>query len=525
LENSIENFFFINHQSKETLSEAIPNKKVLVVPVLKDGTHLFSSAFVKEALVDIQFKMHHLNTCKIFIPKDLRDQHFDASEALIVCIDGNINDEKPNENSYLEAGAVIVKTLWHEDLHNVIIAIDSENRMEKSFEAGALIAAGAKIASFNFTYKTLSDHNCKIKSLTIITDENMKAEAVFKEWLALAKGMARIRRLALTPPNILYPEVMAKEAQQDLASIGVKVKVLGEKEMQDLGMGALLGVAQGSVFPPRLVALEWMNGDKDQKPLAFVGKGVTFDSGGISIKPAANMEEMKTDMIGAATVFGLIETLALRKAKVNAVGVMGIVENMPSANAQRPADLVKTMSGQTVEVIDTDAEGRLLLADALWYAKETYNPQLIIDLATLTGSIFVALGEENAGLFSNNDDLADKLKDSGAATKEHLWRMPLSPIGGDYDKQIDCDVADMQNIGSGRPDSIHAAQFLQRFVGEVPWAHLDIAGVAAYTKKQSILTDTIKTNDLNFQQDQYCAPTAFGLRLLNDFVRKNHEGK
>jgi leucyl aminopeptidase len=287
--------------------------------------------------------------------------------------------------------------------------------------------------------------------------------------------------------------------------------VLDEAAMRELGMGALLGVAQGSAKPPRLVVMQWRGAGKDKDdgepaPLAFIGKGVTFDTGGISIKPAAGMGEMKWDMAGSAVVIGLLRLLAARKAKVNAIGVVGLVENMPSGTAQRPGDIVTSMSGQTIEVLNTDAEGRLVLADAMWYCQDRFKPRLMIDLATLTGAIVVALGHHNAGLFTNDDELATRLIEAGKAVGEEVWRLPLAEA---YDRDIDSDAADVKNIGGGRAGgSITAAQFLQRFVNKVPWAHLDIAGMAWSSKDAPTVPK---------------GATAFGLRLLDHFVAQYYE--
>lgn len=303
---------------------------------------------------------------------------------------------------------------------------------------------------------------------------------------------------------MLGPVEFAEEAEK-LEKLGVKVEVLGEKELKKLGMGALLGVAQGSVRPPRLVVMEWQGGKGKEKPVAFVGKGVVFDTGGISIKPAAGMEDMKGDMGGAAAVTGLMRALAGRKAKVNAIGIIGLVENMPDGNAQRPGDIVTSMSGQTIEVINTDAEGRLVLADALHYTNERFEPRFIVNLATLTGAIMVALGQHHAGLFSNDDELADQLYEAGQATGEKLWRMPL---GTEYDKMIDSKFADMKNSSGRYAGAITAAQFLKRFVGETPWAHLDVAGTA-----------------MGSPASEYSQSWAsgFGVRLLDRLVRDNFE--
>ena len=293
----------------------------------------------------------------------------------------------------------------------------------------------------------------------------------------------------------------------DEAVIERLVEVLDEKAMAKLGMGALIGVGQGSERPPRLVVMQWKGGTRTQKPLAFIGKGVTFDTGGISIKPAGGMEDMKWDMGGSGVVIGLMRALAGRNAKVNAVGVVGLVENMPSGKAQRPGDIVTSMSGQTIEVINTDAEGRLVLADALWYCNDRFKPGFMVDLATLTGAIIVSLGQLHAGLFSNNDDLADKLVAAGKAAGEPLWRMPL---GDGYDKLINSDIADMKNTGGRYGGSITAAQFIQRFVKDTPWAYLDIAGMA-WTDKDHPVTPK--------------GATAYGVRLLDRLVADSYEEK
>ena len=377
-----------------------------------------------------------------------------------------------------------------------------------SSEAICSFVAGLKIRSFHFNmYKTQTKEDpakgpCDI---SILVSHLTEIEKEFKAFEAMTEGNHLTRQVVSEPPNILYPETMAQEAHK-LESLGVEVEVLGEAKMRELGMNALLGVGQGSCRESKLVILQWMNGPKNQAPLAFVGKGVTFDTGGISIKPSANMDDMKYDMAGSGVVLGLFHTLAKRKARVNAVGILGMVENMPSGTAQRPADIVTSMSGQTIEVLNTDAEGRLVLADALWYTQDRFQPQRIIDLATLTGAIVVSLGHEYAGLFSNNDSLSQELIQSGEITGEKLWRFPLHE---NYDKDIDSDVADVKNIGGGRgAGSITAAQFLQRFVNKIPWAHLDIAGTA-WDKKNKPLTGK--------------GATGFGVRLLDCWVRQYEE--
>jgi leucyl aminopeptidase len=312
------------------------------------------------------------------------------------------------------------------------------------------------------------------------------------------------RDLVNEPANVLHPEEFARRAG-NLKKLGVAVEVLDVAAMKKLGMNALLGVGQGSEHESRLVIMRWNGGKKDRDPVAFIGKGVCFDTGGISIKPASGMEDMKGDMAGAACVVGLMHTLAERKARVNAVGAIGIVENMPDGKAQRPGDIVTTMSGQTIEIINTDAEGRLVLADVLHYVNTRFKPKFMVDLATLTGAIVVALGHEHAGLFTNDDKLAERLLKAGAATGERLWRMPL---GSEYDKKIDSKFADMKNTGGRDGGAITAAQLLQRFVDKTPWAHLDIAG----TGMGSPQTDINKS-----------WASGFGVRLLDRLVADYYE--
>jgi len=377
-------------------------------------------------------------------------------------------------------------------------------------DAAAHVAFGARLRSYRFDkYRTKlkPDQKPHLKNLSVAVHDTAKARQVFTALDKIADGVFMTRDLVSEPANIVYPETLA-DACKSLEVLGVKVDVLDEKQLKKLGMGALLGVAQGSARPARLVAMVW-NGDaaaKDKKPVVFVGKGVTFDSGGISIKPAGGMEDMKWDMGGAGAVIGAMRALAGRKAKANVVGIVGLVENMPSGTAQRPGDVVTTMSGQTVEVINTDAEGRLVLADALWYAQEKFNPRCVIDLATLTGAIIVSLGHEYAGLFSNDDKLSEQLTAAGKAAEEHLWRFPMSDA---YDKEIDSPIADMKNVGNKGAGSITAAQFLQRYIKKgTPWAHLDIAGMAWQGKDKPVCPK---------------GATAYGVRLLDQFVRNSYE--
>jgi len=373
-------------------------------------------------------------------------------------------------------------------------------------EFAARIASGARLRNYKFDkYKTKNDNKKqKLKEISVSCVEPAKAQRAYAAYDAVAQGVFLARDLVNEPPNELYPESFAKRAKE-LTKLGLKVEVLSEKQLRQRGFLALVGVGEGSVRDTLMVVMSWMGGKKGKKPVAFVGKGVTFDTGGISLKPGANMGDMKGDMGGAACVTGLMCALAARKAKVNAVGVIGLVENMPDAAAQRPGDIVKSLSGQTIEILNTDAEGRLVLADVLWYTQKRFKPQFMIDLATLTGAILVALGNEHAGLFSNSDELCERLSKAGNATGEKVWRMPLDKA---YDKLIDCKVADMKNIGGRHAGSITAAQFLQRFVNEVPWAHLDIAGTAMSSPKTPINESW---------------GSGYGVRLLNQLVADHYE--
>ncbi len=357
-------------------------------------------------------------------------------------------------------------------------------------------------------YKTKSkstETKGEIKTLAMACRDHKKAALSYRSFDALRAGVFTARDLVNEPGNILGPVEFALRARE-LEKLGVSVTILDESEMAAKGMNALLAVGQGSERESRLAIMQWSGADNSKdKPLAIVGKGVTFDSGGISIKPSGGMEDMKGDMGGAACVTGLMKTLALRKAKANVIGVIGLTENMPDGKAQRPGDVVTSMSGQTIEVINTDAEGRLVLADALTFTIDTYKPRLVIDLATLTGAILVALGKEYAGLFSNNDRLANRLLKAGEKSGEKLWRMPL---GKTYDKLIDSRIADMKNTGGRLAGSTTAAQFLQRYVGDTPWAHLDIAGTAMGSPK----------TDLNASWG-----SGFGVQLLNEFIAQNYE--
>ena len=365
---------------------------------------------------------------------------------------------------------------------------------------------GAQLKSYNFNlYKTDKKKNVHI-NLSIVGTKIKKSNSLRSKLNALLEGVFLTRDLVSEPGNILHPDEYAKRIAT-LKKFGLKVTIYDQKRLKKIGFNALLGVGQGSIRGSYMVTIEWKGNKNKSKPLAFVGKGVCFDTGGISLKPAKFMEDMTYDMAGSATVVGLMKTLALRKSKINAVGVVGLVENMPGANAQRPGDIVKSYSGQTIEVLNTDAEGRLVLADALTYTEEKFKPSLIIDLATLTGAIIVALGSEYAGLWSNNKKLSKQLFDAGEQVEEKVWEMPLHE---NYNKLMNSNNADMQNINYvGGAGSTTAAQFLQRFiVNKTPWAHLDIAGMA-FSKYAGALNSG--------------GATGYGVRLLNKFIEENYE--
>jgi leucyl aminopeptidase len=375
-------------------------------------------------------------------------------------------------------------------------------------EQAADVALGTQLRAYVFDrYKTKRKEGEEPPAKTVLTIAVGNVAAAQRAWTAhaaVADGVLMARDLINEPANVLYPEEFARRASA-LKKAGVAIEVLDMPAMKKLGMNALLAVGQGSAHDSRVVVMRWNGGKKGAAPIAFAGKGVCFDTGGISIKPAASMEDMKGDMAGAACVVGLMHALATRKAKVNAVGIIGLVENMPDGKAQRPGDIVKTMSGQTIEIINTDAEGRLVLADVLHYVNTRHKPKLIVDLATLTGAIIVALGQEYAGMFGNDDRLCERLTKAGQATGERVWRMPLGP---EFDKMIDSKFADMKNTGGRFGGSITAAQLLARFVGKTPWAHLDIAGTALGSPQ----------NDINKSWS-----AGWGVRLLNQLVADHYE--
>jgi leucyl aminopeptidase len=453
---------------------------------------------VKRAAATSRFKGKSGSTLDILAPEGLKVAR------LIVVGAGKLSALK--DHDFLKFGGAIAGKLRPGNEAVTIIAELPDGAMKPG--QAAAVASGIRLRAYKFDrYKTKKKdgEDAALRAdVSLAVGDVTAARGAFAPSSHIVDGVILARELVNEPPNVLFPVEFARRASL-LRKLGVNVEILDVKAMTKLGMGALLGVAQGSTQPGRTVIMRWNGGKRGDAPLAFIGKGVCFDTGGISIKGAASMEDMKGDMGGAACVVGLMHALAARKAKVNVVGAIGLVENMPDGNAQRPGDIVTSMSGQTIEIINTDAEGRLVLADVLWYVAKKFKPKFMVDLATLTGAIMVALGTEYAGLFSNNDELAGRLCEVGLATGERVWRMPLGP---EYDKQIDSQFADVKNTGGRNGGSITAAQFLQRFVDDTPWAHLDIAGTAMGAPKTEI---------------NHSWGSGFGVRLLERLVAEHYE--
>jgi leucyl aminopeptidase len=485
---------------------ALPKSGALVLLVGEDGTADLLPAVdeatggaVSRAIAAAEFKGKPGTTCTILAPG--------AGLSRVVAV-GIGDPAQLIQRTAEDAGGHACAALTREPAATIAAAA-------LSAELAAAVALGATLRAYRFDrYRTTQkpEDKPRLAKLTVLAASAAKAKEAWAPLQALADGVALTRDLVSEPANVLTPAEMADRCKA-LESLGLKVEVLGPKEMTRLGFGALMGVAQGSACEPRLVIMHWHGASGATKgkkaarpqPIAFIGKGVTFDTGGISIKPAGGMEDMKWDMAGAGTVVGLMATLAGRGAKVDAIGLVGLVENMPSGTAQRPGDVVKSYSGQTIEVLNTDAEGRLVLADVLSYCQQKYDPKFMIDLATLTGAIIVSLGHEYGGYFSNDDQLAAQLFAAAEETGEKLWRMPLADA---YDKQLKSDIADMKNI-TGRPGSaITAAQFIQRFVAGKTWAHLDIAGMAWSSKDSPTVPK---------------GATAYGVRLLDRLVAAHYE--
>ena len=410
-----------------------------------------------------------------------------------------------DEAGWSKAGGALVARLLTSGATELVADLSGADATP---QAAARFAAAAAQRAWRYDhYRTKLTDKQKV-SLTTLTIAGAPdgTDAAWAAQDAVTQGLELTRNLVAAPPNILYPETFVDQVRESVEGLGLEIIVLGEDEMREHGMGALLGVSQGSVRDARILALKWNGAGEGDPTLALVGKGVTFDTGGISLKPGAGMEDMKWDMGGAGAVAGTMKALAARKAKVNVVGVMGLVENMPDGNAQRPGDVVTSMSGQTIEILNTDAEGRLVLCDAITWTQQTFRPKTIIDLATLTGAMIVSLGNEYGGLFSNDDGLADKLLAAGTATGDKLWRFPLSDT---YNKLIDSPIADMKNVGPRGAGSITAAQFIQRFVDEgVQWAHLDIAGMV-WSDKAAATYDK--------------GATGYGVKLLDRLVAEHFE--
>lgn len=475
------------------------NEMTAAAQFLNDTTH----GLLKTAVETNRFKGKVGDCISLIAPNDLKvrriilvgfGQRKDLSHKGLQDIGGHIYAalaETPDKEAVLHLGDLSANSLGKGDI-------------------AALIASGTLMRSWRFDKymtKQKAEDLPQLDTFSVITEDPESATEAFKPLKAVAEGVFLCREVATEPCNIIYPETYAEKIKTELKPLNVDVEILNEKDMKKLGMGCLLGVGQGSAKESRLVVMQWKGGPSDQQPIAFIGKGVTFDTGGISLKPGLNMHEMKYDMAGSATVVGLMKALALRKAKVNVVAVVGLVENMPGGDAIRPGDVLTSMSGQTVEVLNTDAEGRLVLCDALWYTQDRFKPQFMINLATLTGAILIALGDLHAGLFSNNDELSERLKDAAEKSGDPVWRLPMSK---DYDKMLKSPIADMQNISNGRmAGSITAAQFLERYVNGVPWAHLDIAGMAWIDGRQ--LPTAPK------------GATGFGVRLLDRLIQDHYE--
>ena len=455
---------------------------------------------VGRAAATNQFKGKSGSALDILAPEGLK------ASRLIVVGAGKLSAIK--DYDFLKLGGLVAGKLLAGNDAVTIIAELPTGALKP--DQAAAVASGVRLRAYKFDrYKTKKKdgEDAALRAdVSIAVGDVAAARKAFAPDAHIVDGVIMARELVNEPPNVLYPVEFARRASR-LRKLGVDVQVLDVKAMTKLGMGALLGVSQGSTQPGRTVIMRWNGGKRGDQPVAFIGKGVCFDTGGISIKPAGSMEDMKGDMGGAACVVGLMHALAARKAKVNAVGAIGLVENMPGGNAQRPGDIVTSMSGQTIEIINTDAEGRLVLADVLWYVAKKFKPKFMVDLATLTGAIMVALGTEYAGLFSNNDELSERLTKVGMETGERVWRMPLGP---EYDKQIDSQFADMKNTGTRNGGSITAAQFLQRFVDDTPWAHLDIAGTAMGAPKSEI---------------NHSWSSGYGVRLLERLVAEYYEAR
>ncbi|HET7709092.1 MAG TPA: leucyl aminopeptidase [Sphingomicrobium sp.] len=474
----------------------------LVLPVSgKDWSRLGSlgagKALAEAALIRQRFDGEPASAAEVFV---------DDNGARRILVVGTGEKAKAADAAEKLGGTSVARLLLSGESH-AVIDIDG---LGYDADSAAKVALAAALRSWRFDqYRTTLKDKQKptLEEITIVGASAGAESRWHSRWQPVLDGVALTRELVTEPANLLYPQTFVERCQAALKGSGIDIEVLTGEQMKTLGMGALIGVAQGSVRDPRMLILKWSGGGSETPPLALVGKGVTFDTGGISIKPAQGMESMKWDMGGAGAVVGAMLAMARRKAKANIVGICGLVENMPDGNAQRPGDVVTTMSGKTVEVINTDAEGRLVLADAITYVQKEYKPTTIVDLATLTGAILISLGHEFGGLFTPDDKLAQQLSAAGEASGDKLWRMPLHET---FDRLLDSPIADMKNVGPREGGSITAAQFIQRFVDDgVKWAHLDIAGMA-WSDKPSTTYDK--------------GATGFGVRLLDQFVETVVEG-
>jgi leucyl aminopeptidase len=486
-------------------SGGLPERGTLVVAVTHDGglssaaaeIDRMSGGLVRRAVEQADGGLKHGRIIDLMLPAGLS-----LDRLLIVGVGGT---EPPTVQEMIELGAGLVPKLRQLKVQEATVAgLDGLSLPMPAAEAAGLVALGLGLRAYRFAkYRSEPPEDDRpLQRVRLLAPE---AEPAVRSAGELAQAVSSARDLVSEPANVLTPRAFA-EACAGLAADGLEVEILDQAELERIGMRALLGVAQGSVQPPYVAVMRWQGGG-DEAPVALVGKGVCFDTGGISIKSAGGMEDMKWDMAGAAAVFGAMRATALRKAPLNVVGVVGLAENMPSGTAQRPGDVVRSLAGKTIEVINTDAEGRLLLADVLWYTQDRFKPRAMIDLATLTGAVVVALGHERAGLFASDEALAKQLLDAGEETGELLWRMPL---GKAYDKHIKSDIADIKNVGRGREaGSIAGAVFLQHFTNGVPWAHLDVAGMV-WTSRDHPLTGK--------------GATGFGVRLLDRYLKGLESG-
>ncbi|MBI1210122.1 MAG: leucyl aminopeptidase [Alphaproteobacteria bacterium] len=496
------NFSKLEPSEEGVLVVGVPEKQTEDLTGIARDLDKRSKGAITKALATMRFTGGKNQLVEVLSPSGL-----DLDRLLVV---GMGDAEKFDALAAESVGATAVARLLTSGQKEATFAVEvPKDATIDADTMAAHVALGCSLRGYRFdNYRTTLKKNEKpsLTKITIGTEDVAAAKKAWRQQEALSSGIVFARDLVTEPSNVLYPEEFARRARK-LEELGVEVEVLDEKDMAKLGMHALLGVGQGSERETQLLVMQWKGAsDRKAAPVAFVGKGVTFDTGGISLKPGAGMEAMKYDMGGAAAVTGAMYALAARKARANVVGICGLVENMPDGRAQRPGDVVKSMSGQTIEILNTDAEGRLVLADALWYCQNRFKPQFMVDLATLTGAIRISLGLEIAGLFSNNDQLSERLLAAGKAEGEELWRMPL---GERFDRLIHSPIADMKNIGGQFGGSITAAAFLQRFVNKLPWAHLDIAGTAW------------------FEEARCSTPrgaSGFGVRLLNRLVADHYEG-